>query len=60
MEGEVVSRNFIDENGYEITNRYGYFKSSIESNFQKLENLNKDLYSDDSLLEYLAYLDERR
>lgn len=56
----VVSRNFIDENGYEITNRYGYFKSSIESNFQKLENLNKDLYSEDSLLEYLAYLDERR
>ena len=30
-----------------IANKYGYFKNALESNFQKLENLGKDLYSDD-------------
>lgn len=43
----VVDRNFIDEDGNKIANKYGYFKNALESNFQKLENLGKDLYSDD-------------
>ncbi len=49
----VVSRNFIDEDGHKIANKYGYFKNSLESNFRKLENLGKDLYSDEeSWLDY--------
>lgn len=42
----VLSRNFIDESGKEITNKYGYLKNSIESNWKKFESLPKDLYSD--------------
>ena len=38
----VVDRNFIDEKGNEITNRYGYFKSALESNLNNLDNLGKD------------------
>ena len=49
----VVSRDFIDEDGHKIANKYGYFKSSLESNFRKLENLGKEIYSDDeSWLDY--------
>lgn len=49
----VVSRDFIDEDGHKIANKYGYFKSSLESNFKKLESLGKEIYSDDeSLLDY--------
>ena len=36
-----------DENGNDIKNRFAYFKSALESNFSKLENLGKDLYPDD-------------
>lgn len=43
----VINRHFIDEDGNEITNKYGYLKSSIEANFRKLNNLSKNLYSDD-------------
>lgn len=43
----VISRNFIDEEGNEIKNKYGYFKNAIESNFNKLNNLGKELYPDD-------------
>ena len=43
----VISRNFIDEDGNEIKNKYGYFKNAIESNFNKLNNLGKELYPDD-------------
>lgn len=43
----VISRNFIDEEGIEIKNKYGYFKNAIESNFNKLNNLGKELYPDD-------------
>lgn len=34
----VVKRNFEDEDGNIIENKYGYFKSSIESNIHKLKN----------------------
>ena len=38
---------FRDEEGNDIENKYGYFKNALESNFQKLDNLGKDLYDDD-------------
>ncbi len=41
----VISRNFIDEEGNEITNKYGYFKKSVESNFSRFEFYSKDLYA---------------
>lgn len=43
----VINRNFVDEEGKEITNKYGYFKNAIESNFRKLESYSEELYSDD-------------
>ena len=44
---KVMSRNFIDEDVNEIKNKYGYFKNAMESNFNKLNNLGKELYPDD-------------
>lgn len=46
----VISNGFKDENGNDIKNRFAYFKSALESNFSKLENLGKDLYPDDDSL----------
>ena len=43
----VVSRDFLDENGEKICNKVGYFKNAIDTNFKKLENLSKELYTDD-------------
>ena len=43
----VIERKFKDEEGNNIENKYGYFKNALESNFQKLDNLGKDLYDDD-------------
>lgn len=43
----VMSRSFIDEDGNKIENKYGYFKNAIEANFEKLNNLSKELYPDD-------------
>ena len=43
----VISRNFIDDDGNEIKNKYGYFKNAMEFNFQKLNNLSKEIYPDD-------------
>lgn len=44
---KVLSRNFMDEYGNEIVNKYAYFKSSIESNIEKLNNNLNELYPDD-------------
>lgn len=41
----IISNNYLDEYGNEIVNKYGYFKNAIESNFNKLNNLDKELYS---------------
>ena len=41
----IISNNYLDEFGNEIVNKYGYFKNAIESNFNKLNNLDKELYS---------------
>lgn len=43
----VIERKFKDEEGNDIENKYGYFKNALESNFQKLDILGKDLYDDD-------------
>ena len=44
---KVMSRNFIDEEGNEIKNRFGYLKTSIESNIRKLNSYNEELYPED-------------
>ena len=43
----VISRNFIDDEGNEIKNKYGYFKNAMEFNFQKLNNLSQSIYPED-------------
>ncbi len=43
----VMSREFTDEEGNIITNKFGYFKTSIESNFRRLNNYNEELYVED-------------
>lgn len=40
----VVKRNFEDEEGNPINNKYGYFKNSIESNLHKLKNPIENLW----------------
>lgn len=40
----VLSRNFIDDDGNKIENKFGYFKSAMEANFVKLNNLSKKSY----------------
>lgn len=57
MSNYVVSRiksnNFKDENGYDIQNKYGYFKNSLISNINKFNNLSEDIYSEDEdILDY--------
>jgi hypothetical protein len=42
----VISRNFIDEDGNEIKNKYGYFKSAFESNVERFNNMPEELYSE--------------
>ena len=44
---KVTSRNFIDEEGNEIKNKFGYLKTSIESNIRKLNSYDEELYPED-------------
>lgn len=44
----VIERDFKDEDGRKIENVYGYFKNALESNFEKLNNMNEEqLFEDD-------------
>jgi len=43
----VIKRDFIDEECYEIKNKLGYLKNSINSNLNKLNNMPDELYPDD-------------
>ena len=43
----VIKRDFVDEEGYEIKNKLGYLKNSINSNLNKLNNMPDELYPDD-------------
>lgn len=45
----VTSRDFIDEEGNQIKNKFGYLKSSIESNIRKFENMPDELYPEDDM-----------
>ena len=56
---KVQSRNYIDENGDEITNRFGYFKNALESNFNKFEKMPEELYPDDREIESDNWLEWR-
>lgn len=47
----VLERNFLDEEGNAIQNKYGYFKNSLQANFRKLEAYEHDIYSDDDFCE---------
>lgn len=40
----VICNKFKDEYDNEILNKYGYFKNSILSNINRLENLTNELY----------------
>ena len=44
---KVIARNFIDEEGNEIKNKFGYLKASIESNIRKFDSYEEELYPDD-------------
>ena len=44
---KVISRNFKDDNNDLIINRFGYLKTSMESNFKKFDNYDNELYSDE-------------
>ena len=47
----VINRNFKDEEGNIIENKYGYFKNSIESNIKRLSE--EDLWDDKDLSDNL-------
>lgn len=55
----IIANNYLDENGNEIVNKYGYFKNAIESNFNKLNNLGKDLYSQEEIENTLKEIEGR-
>lgn len=42
----VCSRNFLDDDGTEIKNKFGYFKSSMLNNINKLESYKENLWND--------------
>jgi len=44
---KVKKNDFKDENGEEISNKFGYLKSSMSSNFKKFEEMDKPLYDFD-------------
>ena len=35
---KIKNNNDFDENGKKITNKFGYFKASIENNLEKINN----------------------
>lgn len=43
----VLRRDFVDEDGNRIENKFGYFKSAIMSNINKLKNPIENLWDDD-------------
>lgn len=53
----VVKRDFRDDDGNIIENKYGYFKSSIESNIRKLNNYDKPLWDFDDEFEDYDYFE---
>ena len=56
----VVKRNFKDEDGNIIENKFGYFKNSIISNIHRLNLDIDDLWGDDELDNYYKFDDIER
>lgn len=56
----VVKRNFKDEDGNIIENKFGYFKNSIISNIHRLNLDIDDLWGDDELDNYYNFDDIER
>lgn len=46
---KVKENNFKDENGNDIENKFGYFKSSFESNLKKLSAKYNDLWDEENI-----------
>ncbi len=44
---KVNLRNYIDEDGNKIINRYGYLKNALEYNFNKFANMPDELYPEE-------------
>lgn len=44
---KVIARNFMDEEGNQIDNKYKYFRASLQANFKRLENRYTELYADE-------------
>ena len=42
----IINRDFKDEEGIKIENKYSYLRTSIYSNISKFENMPDDLYED--------------
>lgn len=45
----VINRDFIDEEGNSINNKFGYFKNSINNNIAKLNNQIDELWSEEKI-----------
>ena len=48
----VIKRDFKDEDGNIIENKFGYFKSSILSNIKKFENIQDDVNESNDIFHY--------
>lgn len=48
----LKERDYKDENGNEITNKFGYFKNSLLSNISKFENMPDELYEGNEIFNY--------
>ena len=53
----VISNKFKDEDGKEIKNKFGYFKNSIISNINKLNQDIEDLWGEDDLFDSFYDID---
>jgi hypothetical protein len=49
----AVKNNCKDENGTKIQNKFGYFKESLISNINKLNNQSKELWGEDDDYDWL-------
>lgn len=53
----VVSRNFKDEDGNVIENKFGYFKNAVNSNIKKLKLFEEELWSEEDLVELYDFFE---
>lgn len=48
----LKERDYKDENGNKITNKFGYFKNALLSNISKFENMPDELYEGNEIFNY--------